>query len=333
MPTVDGCTPFPAQLIEWSRDPELRSYVQYMEIEKEASRHTLDNYLRDILQFAAFSWTPAVPPFEWVQVGRTEGRSFLAAVRNAGCSTATARRKLSSLRSFFNYMVREERLEGNPFALLQLPKLERKLPRVLSPEDVCRLLEAPLLLKQQRMASGTALRVFERYAFVRDQAILETLYSTGMRLNELVEMREAQVDFLSGVIKVRGKGRKERLCPLGGPATRALMSCQEERDIFRRSLYAVGKAPGLFLNKHGERISGRSVERMMKKYALVNSLSESVSPHMLRHSFATHMLDNGADLRSVQELLGHASLSTTQIYTHVSIERLKQVYGLAHPRA
>ncbi|MDD4735686.1 MAG: tyrosine-type recombinase/integrase, partial [Kiritimatiellae bacterium] len=155
----------------------------------------------------------------------------------------------------------------------------------------------------------------------------------GMRLNELAGLDEREIDILSGVVKVRGKGKKERLCPLGNPAIEAIEACREARDLFRMAEGGSGRPAGLFLNRHGGAITGRSIERMMKKYAATAQLSPDISPHILRHSFATHLLDNGADLRSVQELLGHASLSTTQIYTHVSVERLKEVYESAHPRA
>lgn len=167
----------------------------------------------------------------------------------------------------------------------------------------------------------------------RDTAILELLYSTGMRVGELAGLTDEQVEYLSGVVKVRGKGKKERLCPFGRPAHRALRAAVESRDRFRLLLGKKGAAPALFLNRHGGRLTTRSVERMVKRYLPDAGLNPNISPHALRHSFATHMLDAGADLRSVQELLGHASLSTTQIYTHVSVERLKEVYEQAHPRA
>jgi len=167
----------------------------------------------------------------------------------------------------------------------------------------------------------------------RDSAILELLYSTGMRINELVKLPEESIDLLSGVARVRGKGKKERLCPLGSPATRTLMKNLELREnIWILEGKRDARSP-VFLNKNGGSISARSIERMMKKYVLFCGLNAELTPHSLRHSFATHLLDAGADLRSVQELLGHASLSTTQIYTHVSVERLKEVYQLAHPRA
>jgi integrase/recombinase XerC len=319
-------------LIEWRDDPALSAFVQYLEAEKEASRHTLENYVRDIVQFAAHQWADEGPPFVWRMADRYAARGFLVAIRKNGCMASTARRKLSSLRSFYKFMLREELVDINPFSGVQMPRLDQRLPLVLSVEEVERLLEAPRRDVVELGASKKQVKPFHRYAPIRDAAILETLYSTGMRLSELADMEERQLDVLSGIIKVRGKGRKERICPLGTPALRVLMECGEERDRFWRAMGCGGRAPGLFLNKNGTRLTGRSIERMMKKYAAAANLNADVSPHVLRHSFATHLLDNGADLRSVQELLGHASLSTTQIYTHVSIERLKEVYEMAHPR-
>jgi integrase/recombinase XerC len=229
--------------------------------------------------------------------------------------------------TFYRFLAREEVVSTNPFSGLTLPKKQQRLPKLLSVPEIERLLLAP----GKSLSSKPSL--WERYAAARDTAMLETLYSTGMRLSELVGLRDSLVDLLSGVVKVRGKGKKERLCPLGAPAVKALRSSMSMRDDVRQSLGERGQAPAVFLNKFGKPLAGRSVERMMKKYLLEAGLNPGLSPHALRHSFATHMLDAGADLRSVQELLGHASLSTTQIYTHVSVERLKRVYEEAHPRA
>jgi site-specific recombinase XerD len=199
--------------------------------------------------------------------------------------------------------------------------------------DVGRLLDAPHKAEPAPDANKSPrAKMFDDYARLRDTAILELLYSTGMRVSELTGLTADRIDYLSGVVKVRGKGKKERLCPIGNPATRALKAALAAREGWLLTLGKRGSA-ALFLNKHGGGLTVRSVERMLKKYAALVGLSPNLSPHALRHSFATHLLDAGADLRSVQELLGHASLSTTQIYTHVSIERLKQVYEQAHPRA
>jgi len=201
-------------------------------------------------------------------------------------------------------------------------------------KEVLALLEAPRRWHAQHPAPRSRWQAaWWEYRCVRDTAILEVLYSTGMRVGELVGFSERAVDFLSGVVVVRGKGRKERLCPLGGPAAEALRRALEGRRAYLEAVGRGGKPPAVFLNRRGGGLSARSVERLIREYSRIAGIGWPVCPHVLRHSFATHMLDNGADLRSVQELLGHAALSTTQIYTHVSVERLKEVYQQAHPRA
>ena len=311
-------------------DSAIRDFVDYLEVEKNASPHTVPNYVRDINQFVSMVWGEgAAQPFAWKQVDRFAARRFVVNFQKLECAPTTTRRKLSSLRSFFRFMVREERLTGNPFSGLALPKKPQRLPSFLSVDEVTRLLDS---------AAAAAAEVephalWESHAALRDLAILETLYSTGMRVSEVAGLTDRQVDVLSGVATVRGKGKKERLCPLGEPACRALAAALEARDSWRRLAGHTGRAKAVFLNRHGDPLSARSVERMMKKHLAAAGLSTNYSPHALRHSFATHLLDAGADLRSVQELLGHASLSTTQIYTHVSIEHLKRVYHEAHPRA
>ncbi|HMP74927.1 MAG TPA: tyrosine recombinase XerC [Kiritimatiellia bacterium] len=312
-----------------ANDPALEQFLRYLEGEKNASDHTTANYLMDIRQFIVQQWGADVrPPFRWIEVDRFAGRRFLASFQKSGSSPATTRRKLSSMRSFFRFLMREEIVKTNPFSGLALPKRVRKLPTVFSVEEVGRLLAAPM--KQEVGEGGKA---FAYCARLRDAAILEIIYSTGMRLAELTSLREEQVDLLSGLIRVRGKGKKERLCPLGNPATKALRAYLAERETFLALSDRARRSAPFFLNRFGGPLTPRSVERMMKKHLTAAGLNASRSPHALRHSFATHLLDAGADLRSVQELLGHASLSTTQIYTHISIERLKDVYEKAHPRA
>ena len=312
----------------------LEHFLRYLSGERNASGHTLKNYRMDILQFAVQKWgDDAQPPFAWREADRYAARRFLASFQRDGRKATTTNRKLSSLRSFYRFLIREGHADINPFSGVPAPKLPKRLPNVLSIVDAGRLLDAP---RKAEPAPGTeknpCLKAFDAYARQRDAAILELLYSTGMRVSELTGLAADRIDFLSGVIKVRGKGKKERLCPMGNPAARALKTALAVRDSW---LLALGKrtTPALFLNKNGGGLTPRSVERMLKKYAMLVGLPPNLSPHTLRHSFATHLLDAGADLRSVQELLGHASLSTTQIYTHVSIERLKAVYDVAHPRA
>ena len=222
---------------------------------------------------------------------------------------------MSALRSFFRWLVRSERMKQNPVVGLTLPKKQRKLPKFLTIQQIEALLNAPVTDKKPE----------SQLAVWRDKAILEVLYSGGLRIHELTGLNDDDLDILGEVARVRGKGKKERLTPLGAPAIEAVQKYLELR-------HRAARGP-LFVNKFGGRLTTRSVQRMLKKYLITAGLDPSLTPHKLRHSFATHMLDAGADLRSVQELLGHVNLSTTQIYTHITPERLKKVYDKAHPRA
>ena len=322
-------------LEEITGDPCVEQFLRYMRAERNASVHTVNNYVLDIRQYAGAMWGPdAKGPFKWKETDRYAARKFLASFQKAGMSPATTGRKVSSLRSFYKFLVREENVDINPFSGLLVPKKIRRLPPVLTVAEVNRLLQAPVRMPQEESkAGGKAVRGWTEYARFRDAAMLELLYSTGMRISELASLTDPSVDFLSGVVKVRGKGKKERLCPFGRPAHQSLRAAMEMRNMFWPALGKKGQPSSLFLNRRGGRLTTRSMERLMKKYLAFAGLNPDVSPHVLRHSFATHMLDAGADLRCVQELLGHTSLSTTQIYTHVTVERLKQVYEQAHPRA
>ncbi|MBM4152240.1 MAG: tyrosine recombinase XerC [Kiritimatiellaceae bacterium] len=312
-------------------DPCVEHFVKYLQGEKNASEHTVSNYLIDIRQFVELIWgEEAKPPYNWKEADRLSARKFLVFFQKLELEPTTTSRKLSALRSFYKFMVREEYVALNPFSGLHLPKKGNYLPTVLSMKEVEQLLAAP----EAMAAASTSSSIFQSYMPVRDTAILELLYSTGMRIGELVSLTEARVDILSGIVSVLGKGKKERLCPLGRPAEKALQKALAMRSEVWNSLGVSGSGKrALFLNKFGGPITVRSIERMLKTYVGYCGLKPTISPHALRHSFATHLLDNGADLRSVQELLGHASLSTTQIYTHVSVEKLKRVYQEAHPRA
>jgi len=315
-------------------DPLVARFLSYLRAERDASSHTIDSYLLDIRQFATVTWgAQATPPYPWKEPDRFAARRFLAGLQRAGSAPASTARKMSSLRSFYRFLMREGAVKANPFSGLPLPKRPRRLPAVMSIAEVTRLLEAPNRAPAPPPDADAAQRAWHAYARIRDRAILELLYSTGMRVAELAALKDDQLDFLAGVARVRGKGKKERLCPIGLPALRAVRAAIEQRDSIRVALGCQGAAPALFINRHGGRLTTRSIERMMKPYLQLVGLNPDLSPHALRHSFATHMLDAGADLRCVQELLGHASLSTTQIYTHVSVERLKEVYEQAHPRA
>jgi len=315
-------------------DPEVRRFVDYLEAERNASAHTLDAYLGDLQQFADLTWGPAAaPPLAWAACDRFSARRFLVGFQKQGLSPTTTARKASSLRAFFRFLLREEVVGANPFAAVHLPRRERLLPKVLTVADAGRLLDAPARLAAAALKDETLpeRRRWIEYAAARDAAILELLYSTGMRIAECAALREASLDILSGVARVLGKGKKERLCPLGNPAIRALRRALELRDLAFPDLPRRDKP--MFVGHTGGRLTPRSVQRLLKPFLIAAGLPADVTPHTLRHSFATHLLDAGADLRSVQELLGHASLSTTQLYTHVSIERMREVYEKAHPRA
>lgn len=312
----------------------MEAFTAYMRAERDASDHTVSNYLMDIRQFAELHWGEGVsPPFRWKEVDRFGARGFLVHQQKCEREPTTARRKLSSLRSFFKFMLREDMVKGNPFTGLVLPKLTRRLPQMLSVKEIEKLLNAPFVTQIEEDAGTPGRKAWTLYARDRDAAILELLYSTGARLSEIANLKEDQIDQLSGVIIVRGKGKKERMCPLGTPALKAMRRALDARDAVWGTLGKSGRPPAIFLNKLGGRLTPRSIERMMKKYLLAAGLNPDLSPHTLRHSFATHLLDAGADLRSVQELLGHANLSTTQIYTHITVERLREVYDKAHPKA
>jgi len=326
--------PSAAAAVSVAEDPAVAQFVNHLRAERNASDHTLAGYLSDIRQFCVQLWgEEATPPFAWKTPDRYAARRFLASFQKAGRAPATARRKMSSLRSFFRFMMREGLVKNNPFSALQQPRASRHLPKVLSQAEVLRLLEAPAHLRErERSGQQRARAAFAEYAALRDTAILELLYSTGMRIAELCGLTDARLDLLSGTALVRGKGKKERFCPIGQPAVRALQAALDARDGWLATL-GMERTTALFVNQRGGRLTPRSVERKLKVYLAEADLNPGITPHVLRHSFATHLLDAGADLRSVQELLGHASLSTTQIYTHVSVERLKEEYGKAHPRA
>ncbi len=311
-------------------------FVQYLRNEKNASEHTVRNYISDIAQFALSRWgAEARFPLAWAEIDRFGARKFLVEVQKQGRKPTTTGRKMSSLRSFFRFLQREEYIAANPFSTVVSPKRGRSLPNILSVEEAASLVDAPMKLfrRGQGRDDEDAAHRFTEYAAYRDAAILEVLYSSGMRVGELTTARNRDVDMLSGLVRVHGKGKKERLCPLGRPACSALKAAMERRDALWAKAGVAAPDRPVFVNLHGGALTTRSIGRLLKKYLVEAGLNPNLSPHTLRHSFATHMLDAGADLRSVQELLGHASLSTTQIYAHVTVERLKKVYNEAHPRA
>ena len=323
----------------------IQEFLNYLKFEKRFSGHTAKCYGADLSQFSEYlidtseDSSPQAEPISLPQqqdgpatavatqtkpkvdqlfllVDVNVVRAYLALMNEKQYSKATIARKLATLRSFYKFLVRRNKLGSNPVTVVRTPKQEKKLPRFLEYEDVKKLLETPPL---------------NNWLGVRDRAILETLYSTGIRVSELVALNLDDVDFLGEVVHVRGKGKKERIAPIGTSALQVIQHYMEFRNK-RAQSNSNFDSKVLFVNKHGRRLSTRSVRRKMDKYLKMAGLDPSISPHTLRHSFATHMLNNGADLRSVQELLGHQSLSTTQIYTHLTTKKLKEVYQNAHPR-
>ena len=294
-----------------------KRFLEYLNLGRNVSPHTLRGYATDLEQFVEFLSTIHGDEGDPRSATSTDLRRYLAHLRERNYSRASIARKIAALRSFYKFLVREREMEENPAGAVRPPKLKRRLPQCLDLTEVERLLAAP--------PANTFLGA-------RDRAILELLYSTGMRISELVQLDLRNLDRFGEVALLRGKGRKERITPIGRPAMAALEHYLDLRQRHWGGRSGVDRE-ALFLNKNGRRLSARSVRRMLEKYARVAGLSRRVSPHTLRHSFATHMLDNGADLRAVQELLGHESLSTTQIYTHVSTERMRRVYARSHPRS
>jgi tyrosine recombinase XerC len=292
-------------------------FLGYLEAERGCSAQTLRAYAGDLVRFALFATQEEKgAEFDPVGISTVQLRHYLAHLRQSGAARTTIARKVASLRSFYRFLMREGVVSDNPAANLTLPRREKRLPVFLDEAEVQRLLEAP----EADDAAGR-----------RDCAILEMLYSTGMRISELAAVSLEDLDLVGEVVRAKGKGKKERLVPLGTKAVQAIRDYMEVRQTIARGRRVNRRA--LFVNKAGGRLSNRGVRRIFHKYARLVGLQEKVSPHTLRHSFATHMLNRGADLRSVQELLGHASIASTQIYAHVTTERLKKVYDQAHPRA
>lgn len=285
-------------------DRYIGKFVTYLEVEKNYSPHTILNYRADLEEFIGF--VGSIPP---EKIDYLLLRRFLARLRTKQYAPRSIARKLSSMRSFFKFLHREGLIKNNPAVLLMSPRREKRLPKFLTEEEITRFIESPST---------------DKTVGKRDRAILETLYSTGIRVSELVGLDVHHVDLIGNIVKVSGKGKKERLVPIGSKALEAIKDYLDHRTQ---------SSNVLFLNKSGGRLSDRGVRNILDKYIQMAGLSYHISPHVLRHTFATHLLDRGADLRCVQELLGHVNLSTTQIYTHITTDRLKKVYDQAHPRA
>lgn len=288
-------------------DKYIERFMRYLEIEKNYSQHTLLNYKLDLAGFDKFCGQTSLDKIDYLLL-----RKYLAVLKEKKLGNRSVGRHLSALRSFFRFLSREGLIKTNPILMLSSPKLDKHLPSFMTEEEVAKLIESALP-KDDSDESG-----------LRDRAVLETFYSSGLRISELVSLSLDDIDFIAGIVKAKGKGKKERVVPIGEVALSAIRRYLDKRKK---------QNSALFLNKNGTRISTRGVRDIVEKYLKNAGLQRGVSPHTFRHSFATHLLNRGADLRTVQELLGHANLSTTQIYTHLTTDRLKTVYDKAHPHA
>lgn len=294
-----------------SRDPLAEEFLRYLEVERNVSPRTLTAYRQALENFRDQKNVRS-----WRNCAADDFRDYLFELMKKKQARSYIRLQFSAFRTFYRFMVERKNFPKDPVRELQLPKPEKKLPLVLTRQQIDELLAAPMKVKIERQSPA--------WMRERDVAIMEMFYSSGLRLSELASLNVPDVDIYTESVRVLGKGRKERVCPVGAPALEA---------VSRYRFAARVENGPLFINKSRRRISPRSVWLILKRYLRYTSIPIALSPHKLRHSFATHMLDSGADLRSVQALLGHASLSTTQIYTHVTVERLKKAYGDAHPRA
>jgi integrase/recombinase XerC len=302
----------------------IEQFLEHLRYERNVSAHTLRNYAVDLEQFLDFlapveRATGKRNAPEVSQIDHLTIREWMASLHSEQKKKSSIARKLAALRTFFQFLVREEVLELNPAKLVSTPRLEKKLPQHLSVEEAIRFIETPDL---------------ETDLGKRDRAMLELMYATGVRVAELTTLNVADLDLQNQLARVTGKRRKQRIVPFGEPACEAIRNYLGVREKFLfNAPISKREDEALFLNYQGTRITTRSVGRMVEKYIRICAGIHNISPHALRHSFATHLLDSGADLRDIQELLGHARLSTTQVYTHVSMEKLIEVYDKAHPKA
>jgi integrase/recombinase XerC len=298
-------------------DPWVKRFMLYLKVEKNDSPYTLLNYEGDIEVFTEFL-RKRKGDVKWPGVTVLDIRSYLAELHRENLSRRTISRRISSLRSFYRYLLREGAVKMNPFTKVRTPKLDKRLPVFLEEFEIDQLLEAPDISTELGR---------------RDRAVLEMLYSTGCRVSELVGLTLDRMDLSNRYVLLMGKGHKERIVPLGRPCVKAMTNYLENTRSVLMEHYHVSPHSFVFVNSRGTPLTARSVRRILDKYVEQTALSKHISPHTIRHTFATHLLDHGADLRSVQELLGHASLSTTQIYTHVTADRIAAVYRKHHPRA
>jgi len=291
-------------------------FLRYLQVERNASELTIKSYREDLTSLAEYLAEAFGHPPHPGEITPIDLRGYVAALHEAEYAKTSVARRLASTRSFFRFAQREGLVDNNPAKPLRNPRRDRKLPHFLSSDEIGRLLNAPPA---------------DEPLGLRDRAILETMYSAGLRVSEAMGINEEDLDLEAGLVRVRGKGKRERLAPLGSYAVRAVKRWLKSRKLSPKE--PPGGAAPVFLNKFGRRLTTRSVARMLEKHLKQAGLDTRTTPHTLRHSFATHLLDRGADIRSVQELLGHKSLVTTQIYTHVSTAGLREAYEKAHPRA
>ena len=291
----------------------IQEFIDYLGHEKGLATNTLESYGRDLRQYHGFLSGKSTQTLE--DASQATIVAYLMHLRKQGKATATIARRLAALKAFYQFLVKENYVTQDPTDDLASPKLERKLPKVLTVQEVERLLTQP---------------DYSTPAGKRDKAMLELLYATGMRVSELVNLNIDNVDLQEGFIRCVGKGSKERIVPMGQIA---ILAVKDYSENARLKLIADPKELAVFVNHHGKRLTRQGFWKIVKKYAVQAKIRKEITPHTLRHSFATHLLENGADIRSVQEMLGHADISTTQIYTHVTKERLKDVYAKSHPRA
>ncbi len=321
-------------------------FLHYLRYERNASPHTQRNYRQDLEQFLAYLTPPCGQPVTLVEVNHHLIREFIGHLHDRHLEKSSVARKLASLRSFFKFCVREGLITQNPGQLVATPKLPKRVPSVLTAEEMNAFLDQLARIEpaarseaQANTATTADRRSYPaqegeaRLLIRRDRAILELLYASGLRVSELTGLNLADIDRNEQMLRVRGKGRKERIVPYGSKAENALQAYGPVRAELLRKAGSRADPEAVFLNHAGRRLTSRSVARIVKKYVRLVNINWDLHPHSLRHAFATHLLADGADLRAIQELLGHSSLSTTQRYTHATIRQLMEVYDKAHPRA
>jgi len=328
----------------------IEKFLEYLRSVKNASPHTITNYGKDLEQFRVFLMPPGTEEPSPEKVTHQLIREFVGHLHEQGLEKSSIARKLAALRSYFKYLVREGMLKENPARLVPTPKLPKRIPSVLSAEEMSGFLDQLAAVQNaagrargrkkgsevEKTAPAGAVKLEDSLLLPRDRAVLELLYAAGLRVSELTGLNVADMDEKEQMVRVLGKGRKERIVPFGGKAAEALRAYRPVRErLLDENQRSGGKTDpqAVFLNYMGRRLTQRSVGRIVKKYVRVVNMNWDLHPHSLRHAFATHLLADGADLRSIQELLGHQSLSTTQKYTHASVRQLMDIYDKAHPHA